>query len=276
MDVLHLPRGEGLKRLFAENVILGKVYDLGQPLQRGMPLSPLNPPFFFTLSNRHGDRVTSQGVSAANDLISMGSHQGTHIDALGHISKNGTLHGGTAVSQSQVGAAGLASHGIEGIPPVIRRGVLLDVASLNGMDFLPAGYVVTAEELEQSSIAQGSRLEPGDAVLIRTGWAKNWQDPAVYPGQESGAPGVGLEAAQWLASKQASVVGSDNMSFEVRPSPGFLSIHGLLLVDHGIPIMENLFLEDLCLDKCFTFVFMALPLKIVGGTASPVRPIAIA
>src|SRR3972149_9605133 len=96
MDVLHLPRGEDLKRLFGEYVVLGKVYDLGQPLQRGMPLSPLNPPFFFTLSNRHGDRVTSQGVSAANDLISMGSHQGTHIDALGHISKNGTLHGGAA------------------------------------------------------------------------------------------------------------------------------------------------------------------------------------
>lgn len=275
MDSAFALEGENLKDILGKHIARGVVYDLGQPYERGMPLSPLTPPFFFTLSNRHGDRVTSQGVSAANDYICMGSHVGTHIDALGHISRHGKLYGGIDVSEAQKGAAGLQAKGVETVPPVIRRGVLLDIAWLKKADALPAGYAIGARDLEQAGSAQGAMPEPGDAVLVRTGWARHWTDAAVYPGQ-AGAPGVDDEGARWLAEKRPSVVGADTMGFEVRPTPNFPSVHGILLADHGIHIMENLFLEELSRDGCFTFVLIVLPLKIVGGTASPVRPIALA
>lgn len=276
MDQSLAPEGESLKTILGRYVARGLVYDLGQPFQRGMPLSPLNPPFFFTLSNRHGDRVTAQGVSVANDFISTGSHVGTHIDALGHVSRDGKVYGAIDVSDAQKGGAGLQAGGIEAVPPIIRRGVLLDIALLKKLDCLPPSFAIGAGDLERASGAQGTSIEPGDAVLVRTGWARNWTDAAIYPGQAAGAPGVDDGGALWLAEKRPSVVGADTMGFEVRPTPNFPSVHGILLADHGIHIMENLFLEELSRDGCFTFVLIVLPLKIVGGTASPVRPIALA
>src|ERR1043166_4740403 len=103
-----------------------KVYDLAQPYFVGMPHHPAHPPFLYSLVKQHGEYFGPTGHSSAADAIAMGSHVGTHIDALCHFSCGGKLHGGIDIEQSYGG--GFRQYSIDTIPPILRRGILLDLA----------------------------------------------------------------------------------------------------------------------------------------------------
>lgn len=229
------------------------------------------------LIRRHGDMVRSDGGSAANEIIVTGGHVGTHLDALGHVSHEGMLHGGVAVSDMQ-SHFGLADLGIDKVDPIVTRGILLDIAALHGVDVLEAGHQITAEELEAAGAAAGVSPGEGDAVLIRTGWSAFWNDADAFRGLEAGTPGPGTDAARWLAAHRILVAGAETIAFEVLdPGAGHavLPVHRILLVEAGIHIIEVMDLSRLAEAGIPEFAFAALPLKIVGATGSPVRPIAL-
>jgi kynurenine formamidase len=254
----------------------GRVYDLGQPLFPGMPGSSFHPPYIFTLMVRHGDRVLPDGCGASNELMVLSGHTGTHLDALGHIAEHGRIHGGQDAVEAQRGGRGLRQHSMEVVSPIVARGILLDVPAHRGVDRLPGASPVSAEELEVVASYQGTEVRPGDVVLIRTGWIRQWEDPPAFRGDATGEPGPDNSAAEWLAVRKVRAVGSDTIAFEARPvGQSALAAHGTLITRNGIYIMEMVNLEELARDRVYSFLFIAAPLKIVGATGSPVRPIAI-
>ena len=252
----------------------GKVYDLGMEYYVGMPHHPNHPPFAFSLTKKHGDLVYEGGVSASNCLFTTGGHTGTHFDALGHISLNGAIHGVDDITAWQ-DYHGLKKGGIEQASPAVTRGVLLDIAGLEGVSCLDAGYRIGAETLENAMERQKVGLEKGDAVLIRTGWIQYFEDPMKYISHHEGCPGLVADGAQLLVKSGAAYVGADTVALEKTPTPN-LPVHVVLILKNGVHILEALYLEELAADGMYEFMFMASPLKIRGGTASPVRPVAVA
>ena len=258
-------------------VSAGQVYDLGHALEPAMPVSPNHPGFRMALLRRHGDMVRADGGSASNEMIIMGGHTGTHLDALCHVSQDGKLHGGIDAQTAQTGGR-FQKLGLETVEPIFCRGVLLDVAGFRGVDALPGGEPVSGDELRAVAARDGLELPPGGAVLVRSGWARHWSDPRTYLGHDSGVPGPDTSAAEWIASARPRVTGHDSMAYEhlaAGAGHALLPVHRTLLVEHGIHIIENLDLERLAADGVREFLFVCLPLKFVGGTGSPVRPIAL-
>ena len=253
-----------------------EVIDLGHEMHVGMPTSPNHPPFQMALVRRHGDVMRSDGGSAANEILVTGGHVGTHLDAIGHISHDGKVHGGADADSIQ-GNAGLSRLGIDEFPPMVGRGVMLDIAAIHGVDVLEAAYEVTAADLARAEEAAGVEVLPGDAVLIRTGWSTYWPEPS-FGGRDGGTPGPGVDAARWLADRQVRVAGGETIAFEVtRPGAGHstLPVHRALLVEAGINIIEVMDLRALAASGASEFGFVVSPLKIRGGTGSPVRPLAL-
>jgi kynurenine formamidase len=244
-----------------------QVYDLAQPYFVGMPHHPSHPPFLYSLVKQHGEYVGPIGNSSASDAIALGTHVGTHIDALCHFSCGGRMYGDAdATAQSYTG--GLAKHPIDAVPPILRRGVLLDVA---GPEPLPDDHTITPAEL---AAAQRAEIRPGDVVLIRTGWARYFADPKKFISEVRG-PGPAIDGARWLSAKGVFAAGSDTVAFERVPDPS-MPVHVHLLVESGIHIVECLNLDEMAAAGVTEFLFVALPLKIRGATGSPVRPVAIA
>ncbi|MFI9625895.1 cyclase family protein [Streptomyces sp. NPDC052042] len=253
-----------------------RLIELGQPFFTGMPCSPNHPGFRMTLIRRHGDMERPDGGSAANEIIVTGGHVGTHIDALSHVSHCGELHGGVDAADAQKGGA-FTMHGAETLPGLLRRGVLLDVAAVHGVPTLPPGYGVTMADLEAAAERAGAEPGEGDVALVRTGWARNFGDAGAYLGKAAGVPGATVEAAQWLAARGVVATGADTTAYEQIPAGAghaVLPVHRVLLVESGIYIMEHLNLEELAGQGVHEFVFLLAPLRIKGGTGSPVRPLA--
>ncbi len=250
-----------------------KVYDLAQPYFIGMPHHPVHPPFLFSLSKKHGDYVIAGEVSSAAEAVTLGGHVGTHIDALCHFSRAGKLHGGVEAASVQSYATGIGKWSVDTIAPVFRRGVLLDIAGQQGTEALPADFVVTPEHLESTAKAHGVDIQKHDVVLLRTGWGRFWHDPARYI-REAHGPGPEEAGGRWLADRGIFAGGSDTIAFERIPSKS-MPVHVHFLVERGIHIIEALNLEELAAARVYTFLFVAAPLKIRGGTGSPIRPLAL-
>jgi kynurenine formamidase len=248
-----------------------RAFDLSQPYFVGMPHHPSHPPFLFSLTKKHGDYRDASGMSSAADSIGMSGHTGTHVDALGHFSCGGKFFGGEPVSQSYAG--GVAHHSIADVAPMLRRGVLLDIAALLGVDSLDVDFVITAEHFEEAQRRQNVTVKQGDIALFRTGWARFWSEPAQFFPEAHG-PGPAIDGARWLSSRKVFAAGSDTLAFEHVPDPA-MPVHVHLLVENGIHLIENLNLEELSSSGAHEFVFIAAPLKILGGTGGPVRPIAL-
>jgi kynurenine formamidase len=254
-----------------------QVYDLARPMLAGMPQSPNHPAYSHALVRRHGDLTRADGGSAANDIIVTGTHVGTHVDALCHVSHNGELHGG-ADAQAAVQGGRFTVHGVETIEPFLCRGLLLDVPSALGTPACEPGYEITAADLRTTIERQGTQPRPGDVVLIRSGWGQRWEDREAYLGHHSGVPGVSEDGARWLAGQRVRAVGADSIAFErLRPDAGHshLPAHRVLLVEHGIYLFETMRLEEVAADRVHEFLFVAVPLPLVGATGSPVRPLAV-
>jgi len=255
------------------------VYDLAQPYFPGMPHFPTHPPFLFGLTKKHGDLVTEGGVSSSADALALGSHVGTHIDALCHFSCGGKMYGGIDVKALQSDVGGIQRYSVDTIAPILRRGVLLDVATHVNMEALPVEFAITPDHLDATAKAQNVSIGKGDVVLLRTGWARFWSNAARYitggRGTVASCPGPELEGARWLSSKGIFAAGSDTVAFERVPATE-MPVHVHLLVESGIHIIEALNLEEISRRKLYEFVFVAAPLKIRGATGSPIRPLALA
>jgi kynurenine formamidase len=254
-----------------------RVFDLARPMAMGMPQSPNHPTYSLSMPRRHGDRVRADGGSAANDLLVTGTHVGTHIDALGHVSHCGRLHGDLDAADAQRGGR-LAARGVEEIAPIVGRGVLLDVASTRGVLTLDGGTEITPDDLDEAARRADVELRPGDTVLVRSGWGRHWDDPGAYLGHDTGVPGVGEAGARWLAKRRPRAVGADTIAFErldAGAGHALLPAHRVLLVESGIHIIETMALDELAAAGIPTFVFVLSPLHLVGATGSPVRPLAL-
>ena len=255
-----------------------QVFDLARPMQPGMPQSPNHPEYRHSLPRRHGDMVRADGGSAANDLLVMGTHVGTHIDAIAHVSQDGKLHGGADAAASGEGAK-FAEHGAHTIEPMVRRGVLLDIPAVLG-ELCPDGYEITVADLKAACERQGTPVGPGDVVLIHSGWGRHFTDPdrTRYVGAQSGVPGIGADGVRWLAGRGIHAAGADTIAFEcLHPGKGHSSLpeHRVLIVESGIYLIEAMDLDGLAAANAYEFTFVLAPLPIVGGTGSPVRPLAL-
>jgi kynurenine formamidase len=250
-----------------------RVYDLAQPLATGIPHHPNHPPFSFALTKRHGDVMYPEGVSASAEMITLGGHVGTHIDGFAHVSKDGRIHGGVEIGDAQSFSDGMGVGAVHELAPVLAPGHLVDVPRLVGRDLTPDDEV--GPDLLAEWFSEHPGPEPGDVVLVRTGWDRHWHDPRTYLGADTGNPGVSLAGARWLSERRVVATGADTIAYEKMPNPT-LDVHVHLLVESGIPIMEALDLRRLAADQVWDFFFLAVPLHLKGGTGSPIRPLAFA
>ncbi len=258
-----------------EQLTSARAYDLGTRYEMGMPVHPAHPPYVFTLQRRHGDTFRPGNYSSSNELIVMCGHTGTHIDSLAHVSENGQLFGGIDAASNQQGGRGMKKNGVETIAPVVRRGVLLDVASAEGVEILPPAFAVDADTIQGVAAAQRIEIRSGDCVLVRTGWMQHVNDATAYLDAEQGQPGVNADGGEWLAEQGIFLGGSDTAAFEqVVPGEG-MPVHLIFLARNGIYILETADLETLAADQVYEFGFVLSPLKLVGATGSPVRPLAL-
>lgn len=255
-----------------------RVFDLEQPRTDTMPIHPSHRPgYSYVLHNRHQDTYGQDGPrSSASGMIVCKEHTGTHIDALCHQADQLMLHGGIAVDAQVQTSRGFTQHGVEQIPPIVAPGILLDILGHFGVDTLAAGHAITAADLEACCAHQQVSITAGDVVLVYTGNEHAWGDAEQY----LAGPGMAGDASRWLADRGVVAVGADNMAWDVigvrDPDLGCtLPGHVILLAQRGIYIIENLRLSALAAARVYQFVFVCTPLKFVGATGSPVRPIAL-
>jgi kynurenine formamidase len=259
--------------------ITGKrIFDLAQPIAAGMPVSPNHPGFKMALQRRHGDMVRADGGSAANEMMMLGGHTGTHIDALCHVSHCGKLHGGVDAYEAQKGGR-FQNHGVEHIPITAARGVLFDIPAARGVDCLQAGEAITAADLDAAARRQGIECREGDVALVRSGWTRHWADPEHFLGHVHGVPGPDESAAAWLIERRIRMTGAETIAYEWIPAGrghALLPVHRMFLVERGVHIIEGMNLAPLADAKVYEFLFVVAPIKVVGATGMPVRPFAIA
>jgi kynurenine formamidase len=211
------------------------------------------------------------GFQFAEEVVSFAAHSGTHLDALAHAWYDDMLYNGFS-STTVRSTSGAQRCGADKLGPIVTRGVLLDVLSVRGQA-LAAGDVVTVEDLQKAAAAIQADVGAGDAVLIRTGWCESASGSQDY---FEGEPGIGLDAARWLADRDVALVGADNYAVEALPSSeGVFPVHQFLIRDCGTPLLEGLVLDTLATQVDAPFLFIAVPLPLVGGTAGPIAPIAV-
>jgi len=266
----------------------GKVYDLSHVLDQDMPVPGFHGGFYantqYTLENgvEWHDRVMGKmanGYSAQNMRLAISDHSGTHIDQLNHVGEmqadgDFLVYNGIR-NRDIIDTFGTKRLGAEIMPPMIARGVLIDVAGAQGVDMLPAGYAIQPEELDAALAKQGTEVREGDVVLVHTGWGKTWGDPQKAL---SGEPGIGKACAQWAVDRNIICWGLDQFGTDPIPFefPGeALPMHIAMLTKAGIRLMENVNMTEIVDEKVYEFAIVAAPLKIKGATGSPVRLLAL-
>ncbi|MYB29137.1 MAG: cyclase family protein [Acidimicrobiaceae bacterium] len=271
----------------------GQVYDLDCGRYPGMPVYEGHPPFqvvnyrtsrgiekqcdhqWWLDPKGTGNNKVSFGWNSEMVLASM--HSGTHIDALSHVTKgpNDEWFNG-ANAEEDLGDFGPLKYDAAEIPPIVLRGVLLDVPGAKDIRALPSHYPITPGDLEATLEAQNTTIAPGMAVLVRTGYLSAWPDAEK---ENYFQAGINLESAEFLADAGAVLIAGDTEGLENQPSTtpnNPFPVHIELLVDRGVYIVEMVYMEDLARDQQYEFCFICLPLKIKGATGSLVRPIAVA
>lgn len=265
----------------------GKVFNLSQVYDSDMPLFGSRA-FSLRIPGSPTGGVFGRNKIIWNDefLATEIGQVGTQFDGLGHIGVEAGNPGDqnqrlyyNGVSQTDIASPyGLQKLGIEHVKPFFTPGTLIDVAGLKG-GMLDAGTEITVEDLLAALDRQGlseDAIQPGDVVLIHSGWSSLWgQDNARYV---SGEPGPGMEAGHWLAEKQICLLGADCWGVEAVPNPdGELAfpVHQELIVRHGIYIHENLRLAEMVEAQAWRFAYIYAPVKIRGATGSPGSPLAV-
>lgn len=253
----------------------GHVYDLGLELNEDVPQGSPGAftPYTFTW------RVTPEGSNRgdyyryAAEAISGTLHTGTHIDGLAHVAAAGRIYGGHDAARVR-DDRGFREHGMETVPPIITRAVILDIAGLHGVDALPDGYEVTTRDLQNALRSVRLELRSGDSVLVRTGKVREYgTDNTAY---QRAQPGVGRDGAVWLYEQGMAVLGTDTTGTEPLPfADERATTHEAMLVQRGVHLIENLFLDAVVHAGVVEGLFACLPLRLTGATGSWVRPVVI-
>jgi len=266
----------------AASVRTGRTYSLGIPIQAdGVPLMDYRgKPMRLTLEDStdegsYRDFGCKPGTGAHEDVLIFASHTTSHMDALIHVYEDWEHYNGVPASAMRA-MTGATRLGIDKVGGFAARAVLLDMPrQLGGGPWLEPGRPVTAADLESTASAQGVEIGPGDVVLVRTGYLQMWFERGGDMPFEQ--PGITLDAGQWLADRDVVAVGSDNAAVEVIPfdDGDFLGVHKVLLVRHGVYMIEFLDLSAPAADECWQGLLTVAPLKVTGATGSPVNPILI-
>jgi len=262
----------------------GRVYRLGHLIHNEMPVrGAFHGPFSFFTSQRVYDHrpplrePTANKFGAGLGRLEMSDHLGTHLDSLNHISFDNKFYNGVDAFETTT-ARGTVKLGIESSPPMVTRGLLVDIPSLHGKQILDKGYAVTPKEVEGFLTKNRLGIGKGDALFVYTGVSKLWSEPAKYNEYWETSPGIGYELAKWLGERDVSVTGADTPASEVGPPElkgTRLPVHQYLVTKCGIRLIDNLKLDELAKDGVYEFLFICSPLPIKGGTASPVAPVAV-
>ncbi len=252
----------------------GEIIELGHVLNDKMP-------FFGTRRfDVHAKRTfmnTGSNRRGSNEevVISEIGQVGTQFDGFAHQTIENSWYNCLKVDENSM-RGGFAKLGVHNVGAIVTRGVLIDVAGLKGVETLPDAYEITVQDLEDALKKQNVTIQPGDAVLVHTGWGKLWaKENARYV---KSCPGLGVKAAEWLIAKDPVLLGSDNWPVEVSPNPDpqlSLPVHQLALVVHGVHLLENMKLDELAQKGAHEFALVLQPLKIQGGSGSTVAPIAM-
>jgi kynurenine formamidase len=252
----------------------GEVFELGRVLSPSMP-------FFGTRRfELHTKRtVMNPGLNrrGSNEEIVFSEigQVGTQFDGFSHQTIGDSMYNCVKLDDA-ASRTGFSRLGVEHVGGLMTRGVLIDIAALKGVEMLPDTYEITVADLQQALQRQKLTLQPGDAVIVHTGWGRLWgKDNARYAKTN---PGLGVAAAEWLAKQDPMLVGADNAPINVTPDtdPQLSNpVHQIMLVVNGIHLLENLELEELAARQAYEFALIVQPLKIQGGTGSTVAPMAV-
>ncbi len=263
------------KVLEARNLIMrGQTYQLGHVYESAMPLFGTRH-YSLRIPKVFGPNGANQ-MYYHDEIISGELGQiGTQFDGLGHAGIGDLFYNGNKGSEFAK-AEGLTKLGIENVGAIVTRGVLIDVAAYKGQPMLAGGYEITRADLEGALKRQTFVIRSGNVVIFHTGWGSLWiKDNAKF---NANAPGIGLEAAQYLVDREIVMAGADTWSVEVVPNPDAslaFPLHQLFIAKNGIYIFENLLTEDLARDNVYEFAFIFAPLRLKGATGSPGNPLAI-
>jgi kynurenine formamidase len=264
----------------AKLVTTGRVFQLGRLYEHGMPL-PGKRHFSLTIPGLPTGLPTGANQIVSNDELVSGEigQVGTQFDGLGHVGirLNGedVFYNGNKLSEFG-DPYGLKKLGVENVGVFFTRGILLDVCALRGNDRLPAGYVITPDELSACLEKAKLKIEEGDVVLIRTGHGKLWMKDNQAYGE--GEPGIGLAAAKFLTDHKVALIGADTWAIEAVPHESrdlAFPVHQWNLTKNGVYHLENLDLEELATADVHEFCFVFSPLRLKGATGSPGNPIAV-
>jgi len=252
----------------------GEVFELGRVLSESMPM-PAGRRFEILTKRTRNDPGTNHRGSNEELVVAEIGQVGTQFDTFSHQMIGSSMYNCFKL-EDIASRSGFTKLGVQQVGALVTRGVLIDVAALKRTAVLAENYEITPQDLQQALAEQKLTLQPGDAVLIHTGWGTLWgKDSARY---QRLSPGIGTAAAEWLAKQDPMLVGSDNTAVEISPNPNPQlagPVHQIMLVVNGIHLLENLRLDELAARRAHEFALIVEPLKIQGGTGSTVAPIAI-
>ncbi|HEX2727899.1 MAG TPA: cyclase family protein [Beijerinckiaceae bacterium] len=258
----------------AKLIKTGEVIEIGHVLSEKMPFFGTRR-FDVHIKRTFMNQPSNRRGSNEEIVISEIGQVGTQFDGFAHQTHENSWYNCYKVDENS-SRTGFTKLGIHNVGALFTRGVLIDVAAYKGVETLPDTYEITVEDLKGALGKQNISLQPGDAVLINTGWHKLWaKDNARYV---KSCPGIGVKAAEWLIAQDPLLLGSDNWPVEVSPNPDpelSLPVHQIALVVNGVHLLENLKLDELTQKQAYEFAFVMQPLKIQGGTGSTVAPIAV-
>ena len=252
----------------------GEVIELGQELSSEIPFFG-NRRFDVFVKRTNVTPGSNRRASNEELVVTELGQVGTQLDGFTHQTIGNSLY--NCFSLEDVATrTGFSKLGIENTGSLMSRGVLIDVAALKGVEMLPDTYEITVQDLENALKKENLSLQPGDAVIVNTGWGKLWKKD--NPRYLKTNPGIGVAAALWLVKQNPMLVGSDNWSVEVvhNPDPELNEpVHQIMLTVNGIHLIESLKLDELSSKRVYEFAFIVQPLKIKGATGSTVAPIAV-
>ena len=266
----------------AQLIKTGKTYSLGFPVDSTMPAYP---PRAFKITVVQPGQAGSPGLGPSkttynDDIIEGWVGVGSQIDGLGHIGVEHVYYNGHKIADFGE-PTGLKKLGIDKLPPMVTRGVLLDMAAhLAGTDKVQDGVVkegtaFNTKEIEDAAKKQNVEIRQGDVVLFHTGWLSLIGKDDKRFG--AGEPGLGVEGAKYLVGKGVVAVGADSWALEVIPfeSKNLFEVHQILLPMNGTYILENINTADLAADKAYEFMFVLGQPRFKGGVQSMINPVAI-
>lgn len=257
----------------------GRRYALGQILESSSPAQMWR---YWTHSLLTDRTMPARGFGSnvqtfVEESVSGALHSGTHLDGLGHVGIGEYAYGGRRWVDI-IAADGLTELGIENVPPLVSRGVLLDIAALRGVEQLGAEDAITADDLQAASERAGVTVGAGDILFIHTGWGVLWDtDQDRYGASE---PGIDLSAARWCIERRVTVIGADNWAVEqvvLKPEADAESfaVHQETITRNGVYLLENARTAELAGDKVTEFFCVIAPVRLRGASGSMVGPIAV-